>query len=513
VVLARGYRTQGHYGIGTNLIPIGVLIVAVIWGFHHEPQDLDHLRGLRLLTPGQHAKRLNGGWIRRIAKPHKPDGIRLGTSLIPRDLETEHIGVFGSTGAGKSVALRQLLRQIRQRGQPAIIVDTDGEFIQEFYDEERSDTVWNPLDTRMDWYWSPWGEIRDDWFTIDAAAMAASMIRGRPRDSNQEFFLESTRTVIEAMLGVVEDRENLKTLLDFVSQPREKIHQALEGTLAYPLIDPGAVEQGSGILGTAVNAIKTFQHLPRRDQTRRTGSAREWVQNPHGWIFLSSREDIRAAISPLQGLWLDLLVRWLMTTEIGSDQVWVINDELAESGRQPNILKLLTRGRKRGISVVFGLQAASQVKALYGPEDAATLIGSPSTKLIMRVDETEAAQWASDLIDSHEVERLQMAQSASGQAPDKWGLNLQPQRSIERLVLPAEIKLLEKLHGYLCIAGYHRTTTRLPELFLTEKEKKHRAFIPRRFDPPHSSQPKPVTPEPADDQIAAQLTAREEISQ
>jgi hypothetical protein len=56
------------------------------------------------------------------------------------------------------------------------------------------------------------------------------------------------------------------------------------------------VAQQSGILGTAVNEIKTFVHLPQREQTTREWSAREWAERRQGWIFLPSREDIRDSI-------------------------------------------------------------------------------------------------------------------------------------------------------------------------------------------------------------------------
>src|SRR5207244_329555 len=161
-------------------------------------------------------------------------------------------------GAGKSTAMRAMLKQITERGPAAIVIDPESEYVQEFYSEERGDWILNPLDSRCP-YWSPWSELRDDSFSVDAAAMAASLIRGTP---------------------------------------------------AYALIDPAAHDQGAGILGTATNAIKTFIHLPRREENARAWSAREWAENRSGWIFLPSREDINEAIRVLQGLWLDCLVRW-----------------------------------------------------------------------------------------------------------------------------------------------------------------------------------------------------------
>jgi type IV secretory pathway TraG/TraD family ATPase VirD4 len=191
-----------------------------------------------------------------------------------------------------------------------------------------------------------------------------------------------------------------------------------------------------------------------------------------------------------------------MSADIGSGQTWVLADELASLGHQPQMEKLLTRGRKRGLAVALGLQSVAQLRAIYGQESAVTLTSSPSTKVIMRVDETESARWASELLGSHEVERLTMTQ-LTGLSTYREGVNLQPHRSIEPLVLPDEIKLLQPFTGYLCIAGAHRTTIRIPPLHLS---KRHQPFIPRPASPMKITVS--ATPEPNDDEIVARITTR-----
>src|SRR5216683_2901911 len=336
--------------------------------------------------------------------------------------------------------------------------------------------------------------------------MAASLIRGQARTPTEEFFRESSRTLIEAIFQVVQERGNSTGIANFLALPRAEIQKALIGTRAYPLIDPGAHEQGSGILATVANAVKCFYHLPQETAANSQWSAREWAQTRRGWVFLSSTEDARAAIQTLQGVWLDSLVRWLMSAEIGSDQVWIMADELPALGYQPQIENLVTRGRKRGLAVVMGFQNVSQLRSIYGRDGAITLTSSPTTKVILRVDHFETAQWASDLIGSHEVERLQMTQLA-GLSSYREGVNLSPHRSIEHLVLPAEIQMLEPFNGFLCVAGEDRTTLRIPELHLT---KRHEAFIPRvaATTPASEAVPEPEAEEPTDAEILDQMTAR-----
>ena len=58
----------------------------------------------------------------------------------------------------------------------------------------------------------------------------------------------------------------------------------------------------------------------------------------------------------------------------------------------------------------------------------------------------------------------------------RLGVNLQPHRSTERIVTPAEIQLLKPLRGYLCVVGSDRTTIKIAERHL---EKRQPAFLPR----------------------------------
>ena len=55
---------------------------------------------------------------------------------------------MGDTGSGKSSAIRQLLRQIENRGESAIVYDPAMDFLGEFYNPKRGDLILNPLDER-----------------------------------------------------------------------------------------------------------------------------------------------------------------------------------------------------------------------------------------------------------------------------------------------------------------------------------------------------------------------------
>jgi Type IV secretion-system coupling protein DNA-binding domain len=460
--------TGTAWGLVVDLLPVSFVAILIAWRWRQDPNGSDHLRGLRLVTARRLTRELHGPLMQRwLYGP--PRGIRLGNITIPEAYICEHLVAMGNTGAGKSTGVYSLLEQIQQRPEDcAVVIDPDRQMTEAFYNETRGDIILNPLDARCP-YWNLHSELRPDWFAVDAAALAASLIRGLPRADNERFFLTSTRTVIEAILHLTRDQGEVEDLLGFVAQDRTTIHKALKGTPAYQLIDPEAHDQGAGILGTASNAIKTFVHLPTRDEAARTWSAREWAEHRQGWIFLPSRQDFHAAIELLQGLWLDCIVRWLMSAETANanmHRTWLICDELASLGYQPNIETVLTRGRKRELPTLLAFQNISQLKRHYGEENSTTLISSAVSKLFMRMDEPRTGKWISDMIGHHEIERLTMTQLA-GRSTFREGINLQPHRSVEPLVLPDEVALLRKFEGYLCIAGHNRTKVKIPRRFPT----------------------------------------------
>src|SRR3546814_9325999 len=68
-------------------------------------------------------------------------------SPLPHRLVQSHAMLFGTTGAGKTTQLRDLIVQMRQRQDNAVVFDLTGAYVEAFYDPER-DTILNPMDQR-----------------------------------------------------------------------------------------------------------------------------------------------------------------------------------------------------------------------------------------------------------------------------------------------------------------------------------------------------------------------------
>lgn len=97
--------------------------------------------------------------LRRLARRRSgARALSIATVPWPETLETRHLAIIGTTGSGKTTALRQLLDGIGARGEAALVYDTSGEFVAHYYRPERGDVILNPFDARGA-FWSPFDEI------------------------------------------------------------------------------------------------------------------------------------------------------------------------------------------------------------------------------------------------------------------------------------------------------------------------------------------------------------------
>jgi len=238
------------YSVWGGILPT-LIVLAIGFVLLRDTDDRpegSHLRGLSL------SHRLSRE-LRRTAAPNDRAGVELARVRIPRSMECEHFLITGATGAGKSMAIRSLLRQIQARGDIAIVVDPECEYVSEFYRSARGDLILNPVDERCP-YWSPWLELSERYYQADAATLAASLTPEPPRgyeNGSDHFFRQSSRTLLESLLQVAAPREpqRIPKLLEL---SRDQLKQALSGTPAFSLIDPGAHEQGAGMVATVANA-------------------------------------------------------------------------------------------------------------------------------------------------------------------------------------------------------------------------------------------------------------------
>jgi type IV secretory pathway TraG/TraD family ATPase VirD4 len=393
------------------------------------------LKGPELMTPRQFNHAVQGDGI-----GIKTDGMK-PMIRIPKRAEAQHIQIIGDTGAGKTMIMLQILRQIKHRGDSAIVYDPAREFVKRFYDPKNGDVILNPLDKRCP-YWGPAEELRR---RSEAKALAVSLFQP-PQDKKGEFFIESPQKIFAFLMAYGPTPEEL---VKWMSDPQE-IDRRLKGTEHAHLIDPKAEHQRAGVLGSLGLVADSLRLLPKKGEGNGEWSATEWAETRQGWIFITSLPAEREALRPLQSLWIDLLVlRLLNEPKEGQKQAWFVIDELASLQKLPQLHTAITENRKSRNPVILGFQGKAQLEYLYG-HLAEVMLSQPAASIWLKTKEPNAGEWVSKFIGKVEIERLRETHFDGSRA----GRNFALDRQIEPLVMESEISGLADLHAYMKYENY-----------------------------------------------------------
>lgn len=414
---------------------------------------------------------------------------------LKRSKEAQHIQVSGDTGAGKSTLIRNILHQVEERGETAIVFDPEREYLKEFYDKTRGDLVLNPKDDRCP-YWAIGDEADDE---PQATPIANGLFPEEP--TQQKFFLNHTRAIFAYLLAYFKPTVN--ELGHWMAHP-EEIDKRVAGTEHAHTMTENAAPQRAGILGTLNEAGKPLRMMPTHPEGRRRFTIREWSKKRQGWIFVTSTAETIDAVRPLQGLWLDMLILKLQgEADPDANRCWLVLDEVQELQRLPQLPKALTRQRKSGNPIVIGFQGMSQIDANYGKQ-AETMLSQPFYNFILRTQESRASEHLSKRIGNVQIERVKETRPAH-LLTGKGHRTYSTERVIEPLIMPSEIQELDDLTGYFVAAG------KVVRIQFDVRPKRLRApGLIERMIP--NVQKRPLNPEPGPDNLTSNAKSEPALS-
>ena len=414
-------------------------------------------RGARI-EDGRRAQR------RARRRAHRAVVTLAGVALAPLD-ETKHFKLIGTTGTGKSTAIREMLTGVLARGDRAVIADPDGGYLQGFHRAARGDVILNPFEPRA-LKWDPFAELTGPG---DPEQLAASLIAPGEDASGREW-RGYARTFLASLLrGSLARGGDVAELWRLIAvAPSEEVQPLVWDTPAQPFLEPQNARMFGSIRSVAANCTAALEHV--RAQRARGFSVREWVRQGRGVLFLPYRAQQIAALRTLIASWLRLAIFEALEGPAQDRRLWFIVDELDALGAIDGLRDALARLRKFGGRCVLGLQSIAQVSSLYGAGDAQTIVENCGNTLILRCSASErggTAQFCARLIGEREVTRRTLARSRDGRGgfgrAARRSLQISEQRVTESAVLSAEIEQLADLEGYLKTASSSRwLRVRLP---------------------------------------------------
>jgi type IV secretory pathway TraG/TraD family ATPase VirD4 len=419
------------------------------------PAESPHRRGTRIEDVGAPAKEQSAA---RATTAGRDRALGIAGTRVPPEDEAKHFKLIGTTGTGKSTAIRELLDGALRRGDRAVIADPDGGYAREFYRAERGDVILNPFDARSR-KWDLFAEIET---AYDAEQLARSLIPDRPRSDPtwtgyaRTFFTAVARQTHEA--GERDPGELYRLLV--AAEPKE-LRALVEGTPAQPFLAEHNAKMFDSIRSVTIDAVSALQYVAVQDAPGQ--SVRRWVREESpGVLFMPYKAAQIAALSSSISAWMRLAIFETMNREPARDsqggnrRLWFVIDELDALGPIDGLKDALARLRKFDGRCVLGFQSIAQVSSSYGQGEAHTIVENCSNSVIFRCAASEGggtARFASQLVGEREIVRTTRSMSRRyderiGSITDSEHINIEP------ALLPSQIEQLPDLTAYLKLASH-----------------------------------------------------------
>ena len=411
--------------------------------------SVTYLRGV-LLREG--ASRQRGGTR---LKRSSAVTLTLAGIPIPSADETKHFKLIGTTGTGKSTAIRELMAGALARGDRAVFADPDGGYQARFFNRYRGDIVLNPFE-RDSAKWDVLSEIND---AYDVEQLASGLI-----PSSEDASASEWRSYARTFLCALVRRCREKSRLDcgelwrlLAVAPSEELRPVVAGTPAQPFLDPENARMFGSIRSVAVSAMSAFAHV--QAQRAAPFSVRGWVRGrtAPGILFIPYKAVHISALKSMIATWMRLAIFEAMNCAENSDQrLWFVIDELDALGAIDGLKDALARLRKFGGRCVLGFQSIAQVSSTYGAGDAQTIVENCGNTLVLRCSASEnggTSQFASRLIGEREILRRQVSRGSDREAAfsargSRRSKSTSDQHVTEAAVMPSQIEQLPDLSGY-----------------------------------------------------------------
>lgn len=385
--------------------------------------------------------------IKTLNESIKQNSICFASTPIKEANEPLHFAAIGSTGTGKSTAIKEILFTSQARGDRHIVCDPDGSYANEFM--KSLDVIINPFDERSV-KWDYLSEIKDP---FDHMLLASMIIPENQRDDEwrkyaRQLLSASSERWLTNKLGSSDE------FFEFLIGGQQSELAALcQGTAAARFFEDGNERMLGSILSTMSPFIEPLRYL--KNIQGEPFSIRQWLHAAQGSLYIPYKANQISALQGLISAWMGLSI--YETLSMPTDQnrrIWFMADEVDAIGRINGLKDALARLRKFGGRVVLGFQSISQLRLVYGDAEANTIIENCGNKLILRCDTSErggTAEFASRLIGEHEVSWVQVSESTTEKGETSYSHSVQEKR--ESAVMASEISQLPRLSGYLKIAN------------------------------------------------------------
>lgn len=377
---------------------------------------------------------------------------------IDKTLESTHLILLGSTGAGKTQSMQKLLKDLIARKDKCLILDSKGDYTSWLCDP--SDTILlSPGDHRTP-VWQAGLDIRKPDIDLIVQALIEEDKHMAP-----EWHL-AARAAMRAVLLLTQEHRPAFTFHDLdqslspdiVREAARRYDPKLYATLKNP-----DSETARGVLFVLNSLSQGLSEItPAHTTGRRTFSLNGWLTDTNQTRLILKRHPSQAFTFRLTArLLLGVLQGLVMTLpEDRSRRIWLIMDELSVLRKFPPLVDFLERGRSKGLCVVAGIQDWGTMEQFYEAE-ARTLYTCFVNKFFLSMREPVSAEYYSKSLGESTFERTTTTANRNNVFAVMPALSTQVQTQTrptisasDLLQIPPPNPKQKKIHGYSQISGY-----------------------------------------------------------
>src|ERR1700730_4861610 len=242
--------------------------------------------------------------LQRRAARRKKSGAEVltlaGIAIAAAD-ETKHFKLIGTTGTGKSTAIRELLGAALARGDRAVIADPDGGYLGRFHERYRGDIVLNPFEANSV-KWDLFAEIQNSY---DVEQLASGLIPSSDDPSASEWrgYARTFVTAVVRRCHVLGWRDTATLWRLLTVAAAEELRPIVAGTPAQPFLDPDNARMFGSIRSVTGSAIAALEYVQK--QRAEALSVRRWARAGAipGTLFIPYKAGQIAALRSIIATW------------------------------------------------------------------------------------------------------------------------------------------------------------------------------------------------------------------
>lgn len=452
------FETALYKGLAITGVMLSVILGGLIVYFWLKGMGIKknkHLRGIFILESKELKKELRNH--NKIFKDYQPCTLADFSYPITGRKESwsageqAHTMLIGSTGAGKTKIIQNLVYQLHKRNQKAIIVDVKGDYIEHFYREARGDIILNPLDKRG----KNWSIFKETNPLKGFSTIAKSLL---PKESKSDpIWIDAARNVFAELANLyVSENLSMAAFANKILKTDLKIlNKLLDNTGAARIINPDIEKAALSVLmvlSTYLKPLKLYQ------SSKDIFSITDWVndKSQNNFLFISSKADVKEDINPLITAQVDIAVNALrsLKTQSNIPKIWFILDEIPYFDQPiPSLKDGLAMARSYGGCFVLGTQDMSSLSKIYSEETARSIANNCKTKIYMNIAGKETAAWCSQSLGEGEIEEWHEGLSY-GAHEMRDGIQVNRNKVIRPVVLPSELTMLKAGEGFIQFTGF-----------------------------------------------------------